>query len=123
MYEILASRFVTPPPIVIYDNACNLCTYVFNRNPAMFADTVFLCDGFHHPSHTNCAPTFDSSRYKDLFKGSSVVHEQKNRDLAKLKKTAPKIGLRTLSALLMFTLTFMNQQEVEKRASTSTSHT
>ena len=93
LYELLANRFPTPPAVVINDNACNVCACAMNRMPAHFRDTQWLSDGLHYCHYTNCAPTFDSSRHGGLFKGASVVHEQKNRDLARLKKIIPVILL------------------------------
>ena len=75
---------------------------------------MFLSDGLHWPAHINCAPTFDSARYRSLFKGSSVVHEQKNRDLARLKHTSPRMKFRTFAALLAMTVARMNQQQLDK---------
>ena len=114
LYELLATRFRTPPPIVIYDNACNVCAYAMNRNPALFRDTHFLSDALHFPAHVNCAPTFDSARFRHLFTGASVIHEQKNRDLAKLKKNAPHMLYVTFAALLAWAISRLNLQEFTK---------
>ena len=115
LYELLVTRFVKPPPVVIYDNGCNVAAYAMNRTPHHFRDTLFLSDGLHWPAHTNCAPTFDSARHHGLYDGSSVVHEQKNRDLAKLKYTSPHMKYRTFSPLLALTVTRANEGEFKKR--------
>ena len=114
LYEVLATRFRVLPAIVIYDNACNVCAYAMNRNPSLFRDTQFLSDALHFPAHTNCAPTFDSARYRHLFTGASVVHEQKNRDLAWLKKKVPHMLFATFAALLVWAVSRLNMQEFAK---------
>ena len=115
LYELLVTRFETPPPVVIYENGCNVAAYAMNRIPQHFRDTLFLSDGLHWPAHTNCAPTFDSARYRGLYDGSSVVHEQKNRDLAKLKYTSPHMKYRTFAPLLALTVSHANACEIKRK--------
>ena len=85
-----------------------------NRNPSLFRDTQFLSDALHFSAHTNCAPTFDSARYRHLFTGASVVHEQKNRDLARFKKNVPHMLFATFAALLVWAVSRLNMQEFAK---------
>ena len=114
LYELLATRFPTPLAVVIYDNACNVCAYAMNRVPAHFRFTQWLSDGMHYKAHKNCAPTFDSCRHGKLFDGASVVYEQKNRDLARLKKNVPHMLYVTFAALLLWTVSRLNFNEFGK---------
>ena len=44
------SQFLAPK-VVIYDHACGLDTYVRNRDPGFFKDTIFLVDRLHYKGH------------------------------------------------------------------------
>lgn len=39
---------------IIYDNCCNLHQYALNRQPARFAETIFLIDRLHFQDHSAC---------------------------------------------------------------------
>ena len=40
------------PPVIIYDNSCNLHNYCLNREPLHFMNCQFVVDKFHWPNHT-----------------------------------------------------------------------
>jgi hypothetical protein len=113
--EVLASRFDPIPPIIMYDNACNLHEYALNRYPKLFKDSLFLVDGFHFASHTNCAPTYDSTGHA-LGKTSSLnssLSEQKNKVIGKQRLTAPLMRFRTNAAFVRYGLARMNLDELD----------
>lgn len=64
--EVFISRFKTQPPVIIYDNGCNLSEYILNRNPLLFLATLILSDGFHWRNHKNCSIPFNSREYTFL---------------------------------------------------------
>ena len=53
LFKLFLSHFVDylPPLRIIYDNSCNLHTYTLNREPAPFAETIFLIDCLHLQDH------------------------------------------------------------------------
>lgn len=113
VYHTLSSRFPAMPKIIIYDNACNLAEYFYNRSPILCKATIFLSDGFHFCHHINCSHCFDSKKYKSLLHGiSTVTHEQKNALLAKLKLTAPGMRYDTFVLLMTTMLAKMNYKEM-----------
>jgi hypothetical protein len=78
----------------------------------LFKDTLFLSDGFHWPNHTNCAHSFNSSEYEELLENiPSVLHEIKNKTLAKLKITTPFMKYDTFVETLTAILAVMNYKE------------
>ncbi|KNE61688.1 hypothetical protein AMAG_18672 [Allomyces macrogynus ATCC 38327] len=115
--ELLQTRFHTPPSTVIYDNSCNLQTYMLARVPQFCRDVLFLNDGFHYSSHTNCAKTYDSRLFMDSrLKGcTTVIHEQKNKLLARLKGTAPLMRLDSFLGFLLHAVASLNQRENDSR--------
>ena len=44
------TRF-TPPSVIMYDNACQLHIYAFNREPQRFKRTLFVVDRLHGCGH------------------------------------------------------------------------
>ena len=71
------------PEVIVYDFACALSAYCWNRDPAYFRDTLFKIDRLHSPNHT-CAKSFhlsESRLFKDL---NSQSNEQYNSDLQRL---------------------------------------
>lgn len=120
LYDILSTRFRIMPKIVIYDNACNLfevsvtlanLQYCFNRNPQLFANTSFLCDGMHFQNHTNCSATFNCLHYAAMTGLSSVTHEQKNQFLDKLKITSPFMRWDVFASIIVDTVANLNFRE------------
>ena len=121
MYNVLLSRFAILPEYVIYDNGCNLLDFALNRSPAPFIGTKILSDGFHWKNHKNCSPGFNSSEYPALagipiyliLGISSVLHEQKNRYLDKLKSTSVHMKINTFARILIHTLETLNLREMD----------
>jgi CxC4 like cysteine cluster associated with KDZ transposases len=100
--EILITRF-PQAQIVMYDNSCKLHDYMLNRFPNACTDMVFMIDKLHIKNHDNCAPTYSAFAYDSLLCGiSTVLAEQRNSTLARLKRTAPHMTFRMFVALLRF---------------------
>jgi len=80
---------------------------------SFFLDTIFVVDGFHFKGHTNCSHGYNSSLLKAMQGVSSVLHEQKNAQLSKLK--IPTVFMRyDCFVLLLQTLTtLMNVKELK----------
>jgi hypothetical protein len=122
LYDILSTRFLQMPRIVIYDNACNLfevgvplanLQYCFNRNPQLFANTSILCDGIHYKNHTNCSATFNCLEYTAMSNLSSVTHEQKNQYLDRLKTTSVFMRWDVFTSIIVDMLANLNFRERE----------
>jgi hypothetical protein len=115
VFEVFVSRFKEMPKVIIYDNGCNLHEYVLNRDPRPFINTLIMSDGFHILDHKNCALTYNPNRYQFLEEISSVVHEQKNAILDRLKETSGMMRYDTFVALMVYMLHNMNDIERSNR--------
>ncbi|KAJ2986842.1 hypothetical protein HDV02_006535, partial [Globomyces sp. JEL0801] len=114
VYSTLLSRFKKLPKYIIYDNGCNLYDYILNRSPEYFMDTYVLSDGFHWKNHINCGVTFNAKLYQALQDISTVLHEQKNSWIAKLKKTAVHMNFDTFCEFLVYITHNLNDRELLK---------
>ena len=47
VFELLCTRWVTAPDVVVYDNACNLAIYAHTCEAYLFRDTTFVVDRLH----------------------------------------------------------------------------
>jgi hypothetical protein len=108
VYSIFVTRFRRMPQIIIYDNGCNLSDYILNRSPLLFANTIVLSDGFHWKNHDNCTIAYNSNAYLSLKGFNSVLHEQMNRYLDKLKPIAIHMRMDSFSEILTYTLSEIN---------------
>jgi hypothetical protein len=110
VYSILLTRWERLPKVVIYDNGCNLVDYIMNRSPQEFISTIVMSDGFHWVKHDNCGDMFNSSAYAALKDFNSVLHEQMNRFLDKLKPISIHMRLDSFAEILIYTLTEINNR-------------
>ena len=70
---------------IIYDNACNLNSYILIREPCENEYLRTLVDGCHWPNHKNCSQGFNSANYKDSIpKLNSQGREQIHSVIEKL---------------------------------------
>jgi hypothetical protein len=79
-----------------------------NREPEMFKDTIIISDGFHWKNHTNCGMMYNSNAYEVMRGINSVLHEQKNALLEKLKPIAIHLRYDSFVELLIYILTEIN---------------
>jgi hypothetical protein len=88
-FEILATRYETPPENIIYDNSCKLHVYSLNREPRLFTNSKFLVDRLHYKKgHTACTAGYCMDTYRtnaDIRQINSQVNEQGNAGLQRLK--------------------------------------
>ena len=114
-FEALFTRFQQPPKWFIFDNACNLKSYVLNREPTHFKHMTTLVDQYHYTnSHNNCCTAFHSKHYACV--ENSSLAEQKN---SKLDLIRIQILYMTQFNFLFFLRHFLyrlNQMEAAKRA-------
>ena len=86
-FDILTTRFPTPPKTVVYDNACKLHQMVLKREPLRFKNTKFLVDRFHSKGHT-CSRGYHMDTYKKdeiIATINSQLCEQLNARLKNLR--------------------------------------
>ncbi|KAI8893049.1 hypothetical protein BC833DRAFT_532226 [Globomyces pollinis-pini] len=113
-YQILLMiRFNKIPDYIIYDNACNLSEYFLNRSPIDVIDSIIVTDGFHWPNHNNCGLTFHCKKYNGLKDIISVLHEQKNRRLDKLKSISTFMNYDSFAELMVYIIHLMNMREID----------
>ena len=86
-FQIFLTRFLHPPKVIIYDNACKLHQYILNREPDHFKATKFLVDRFHWRGHVGCSSGYNLSKYPGFDMGAinSQVNEQANAGLQRIK--------------------------------------
>ncbi|KAI8891491.1 hypothetical protein BC833DRAFT_533892 [Globomyces pollinis-pini] len=100
VYSTILGRFKKIPKYIIYDNGCNLYDYILNRSPNHFKESYVVSDGFHWKNHINCGSTFNAKIYKHLDDVSTVLHEQKNALIHKLKRTSVHMNFDTFCEFL-----------------------
>ena len=125
VYNVLVSRFRQMPKVIIYDNGCNLHEYILNRSPLLFVNSLILVDGFHWPNHVNCCDAYNAKMYEFLEGNnttklisaiSTVLHEQKNSVIAKLKTTSIHMTYESFSWILVYFLHDLNKYELRKKS-------
>ena len=86
-FQIFKTRFVKPPGVIIYDNACSLHRYCLNREPIFFKNTSFCVDRFHWRGHIGCSSGYCLDEYcaMDIKTINSQVNEQANSGLQRIK--------------------------------------
>lgn len=110
VHHIFASRFPVLPKLIIYDNGCNFHDFVLNRDPLLYLNTMVVSDGFHWKNHTNCGVIYNSNAYEGLKGFNSVLHEQMNVVLDKLKPTSIHMRFDSFVELLIYTLAHLNHR-------------
>lgn len=56
--DLLQTHMPAAPQRFQMDNACNLHTFVLNREPEYYANTQFLIDDCHWRGHVNCSAAY-----------------------------------------------------------------
>ncbi|KAK4698358.1 hypothetical protein P7C70_g7922, partial [Phenoliferia sp. Uapishka_3] len=91
VFSAIFTRWKTAPRTVIYDFACALGIYCWNREPKYWRNTRFLIDQFHQSDHTKCSKACFLSTYmandEDLYAVNSSAAECGNAGLARIRKT------------------------------------
>src|SRR4051812_5009049 len=79
------------PYMLIYDRACRLQVFAFNREPVFFQSTLFRVDSFHMRNHTACSEGYNPAVYRDSdLPSSSDVLPFANTELAEQWNSALK---------------------------------
>jgi hypothetical protein len=126
VYQTLLTRFPVMPKVICYDNACNLSEYCYNRAPryentlnnnyySFFINSIFIVDGFHYKGHVNCSHGYNSSNLGIMSQICSVIHEQKNAKLAKLKIPSLYIRFDCFLSLIRALTSLMNHNETRPK--------
>ncbi len=58
VFELIRTRFPVAPPLVVYDNACNVARFCLIRDLAFFLRVRFILDKLHESNHRKCSPSF-----------------------------------------------------------------
>jgi hypothetical protein len=60
LFELLYLFFSEGPKRVVYDNGCNLLTYILNRDPVWARHLRIFIDALDLKGHTGCATSLDA---------------------------------------------------------------
>jgi len=85
-FELLLTRWQTPPDVFVCDNACKVSEYALNREPQHFANMQLKIDSHHASNHRHCAKSYTASAFNGRFKNTSLA-EQFNARLSKCKRS------------------------------------
>ena len=91
--QIFRSRFTVAPKLIIYDNACKLHQYCWNREPGFFDHTQFAVDRFHWHGHIGYLAIYSLDKYSSIAEMrviNSQVNEQANAWLQHIKHTCQR---------------------------------
>ena len=78
MHNLLYSRCVRAPKLIVYDNACNCHLFMMYREPFFYRDSRFCLDRLHENCHGSCSPTYAPDTQINLRNKNSQMAEQKN---------------------------------------------
>ena len=84
-FRLFTTRFISPPSVIVYDNAYQLHTYALNREPQRFKRTLFAVDQFHWHGHVGCSSGYNLDLYSVHKSLNSQVNEQVNAELQHIK--------------------------------------
>jgi hypothetical protein len=130
-FSVLLTRLQRAPRYVIYDFACNLEEYAMNREPAFFAETTFLIDGFHCKNHTrfalalvndvfshcwsrSCSKAHFIKNYPALHGVNSSCCEQYHSYISRLRRSATHMKQSTFMQFLRAFVNLWNLKIVAK---------
>jgi Kyakuja-Dileera-Zisupton transposase len=98
--------------IIMYDNGCRLHEFILNRFPQEAKNMLFLIDSLHVTGHTACSSVYDPKNFPSLIKNmATVLAEQKNAILDRLKGTAPHMSFRSFAALVLYAFCKLNKDQ------------
>lgn len=117
-FSFLTCYLKEAPKVVVYDFACSLEEYCRNREPVYFKSTRFIVDEFHWPGHPACAPSYDIRLYPWLATVNSVVAEQNNSALARVKPSVTRMSQWPFMMLLRLFTNNWNLRKIAKVTST-----
>ena len=146
MFEVLYSRFARPPSKICMDNACNLHSFILNREPAHFYRTEMYIDEAHFRGHKRCCPAYNTGEcpchplqllmqedcgclkpctltcmcmtglYPEM--DNSPLAEQKNSILRRLESSVSYMKQTTFMYYMRYVLYRVNKVQAQKNAET-----
>ncbi|KAF9476550.1 hypothetical protein BDN70DRAFT_812128 [Pholiota conissans] len=109
VFSAFYTRWEKAPKVIVYDFACALQPYCMTREPAFFADTLFVIDAFHAMGHTKCGQAAFLNTYCDadptlLYINSSAA-ECGNGGILRIRKA---VSYMAQERAIVFTKTFLS---------------
>ena len=105
----MITRWPRAPKRVIYGFACALGPYCLTREPAFFADTLFIVDDFHAKGHTKCSAASFLKTYAAidprLIRVNSSAAECGNGGIARIRKS---VSYMTQDRAVLYTKVFIS---------------
>lgn len=111
VFEILWTRFNKLPPVIVYDNGCNLSEYILNREPAWIKDILIVVDGLHIQGHVNCSRAYDSRAYECCKRIITVLAEQKNAKTTVIRHNVSFMSLGLFALSMAWFVDRLNRAE------------
>jgi hypothetical protein len=123
VFSAMISRWPKAPKRVVYDFARALGPYCMIREPAFFADTLFVIDAFHAKGHTKCAPAAFLTSYSNidprLAHINSSAAECGNGGIMRIRKS---VSYMAQECAIQYTKTFLciwNRLQIRKLLSSA----
>lgn len=109
VFSAIITRWPTPPKRVIYDFACALGPYCMTREPAFFANTLFLIDDFHSKGHTKCSEAAFLKTYSNIDPRLSEINssagECGNNGITRIRKS---VSYMSQARAILYTKVFLS---------------
>lgn len=113
IFDVLYTRWKTPPKVVCMDNGCNLHDFMLNREPLHFRNVEMHIDEPHFRGHKRCCPAYNTGAYSIL--ENSPLAEQKNRFLRSLESQLSYMKQSTFMWFLRYFVYKLNKLEETTR--------
>ncbi|KAF9482038.1 hypothetical protein BDN70DRAFT_802283, partial [Pholiota conissans] len=109
VFSAIYTRWRLAPKVIVYDFACALQPYCMTREPAFFANTLFVIDTFHAMGHTKCGHAAFLNTYCDtnpelLYINSSAA-ECGNGGILRIRKP---VAYMSQERAIVYTKTFIS---------------
>lgn len=111
-FTFLSCYLKEAPKVVIYDFACALHEYCLNRLPGFFKNTLFLVDRLHWKNHKWCARSYNIWRFPAYEGVNSVVAEQNNAALKRIKASVTRMKQRSFMTLISLFMRVWNERKI-----------
>lgn len=115
IFEVLFTRFKTPPKVLVYDNGCNASEFILNREPNFFKEMRIVIDGLHFHNHVNCSKVFDIRQYPEYQNSAAVLAEIRNAKLRNLKGHLLFANTNNFMVITRYFVHRLNGRELERQ--------
>lgn len=113
LFSLFVQYFRKAPKVVVYDFGCALQEYCLNRLPDFFKHTLFVVDRLHWHNHSACSLGYCMNYYvRTLHRVNSVIAEQNNSALQKIKPTLSRTRQGPFMVLLRAFLSQWNKKKI-----------